>query len=60
MLFRSKLEKLRKADKKREKKLKEQLTKVQNRSKRRMGMDVDDEVSKKKKKKKKKKKSEDD
>jgi hypothetical protein len=56
-----KLEKARKADKKREKKLKEQLTKVQNRSKRRMGLDVDDEVdSGKKKKKKKKKKIEDD
>ena len=58
-----KLEKARKADKKREKKLKEQLTKVQNRSKRRMGIDVDDEVStdkKKKKKKKNKNKSEDD
>ena len=56
-----KLEKARKADKKREKKLKEQLTKVQNRSKRRMGLDVDDEVdSGKKKKKKKKKKTEDD
>lgn len=55
-----KLAKLRKADKKREKKLKEQLTKVQNRSKRRMGMDIDDGASTKKKKKKKKKKSEDD
>ena len=55
-----KLERLRKADKKREKKLKEQLTKVQNRSKRRMGMDVDDDDSIKKKKKKKKKKSDGD
>jgi hypothetical protein len=56
-----KLKKAMKADKKREKKLKEQLTKVQNRSKRRMGIDIDDEISSKKKKKKKnKKKSEDD
>lgn len=57
-----KLQKAMKADKKREKQLKEQLTKVQERSKRRMGMDVDDVKSsgKKKKKKKNKKKSEDD
>ena len=50
-----KLKKAMKADKKRERKLKEQLTKVQNRSKRRMGMDIDDSSSKKKKKKKKNK-----
>ena len=55
-----KLERAMKADKKREKKLKEQLTKVQNRSKRRMGIDIDDQSKKKKKKKKNKKKSEDD
>ena len=55
-----KLKKIMKADKKREKKLKEQLTKVQNRSKRRMGLDIDEESSKKKKKKKNKKKSESD
>jgi hypothetical protein len=55
-----KLKKAMKADKKREKKLKEQLTKVQDRSKRRMGVDIDDASSKKKKKKKNKKKSEDD
>lgn len=55
-----KLKKALKADKKREKKLKEQLTKVQDRSKRRMGIDIDEESSKKKKKKKNKKKSEDD
>ena len=54
-----KLKKALKADKKREKKLKEQLTKVQDRSKRRMGIDIDDQA-KKKKKKKNKKKSEDD
>ena len=56
-----KLKRAAKADKAREKRLKEQLTKVQNRSKRRMGMEEDDIVSSKKKKnKKKKKKSEDD
>ena len=58
------LKKAMKADKEREKKLKEQLTKVQNRSKRRMGIDIDDDSSSKKnknkKKKKNKKKSEDD
>ena len=55
-----KLKKAMKADKKRERKLKEQLTKVQNRSKRRMGIDIDDNGSSKKKKKKKKKITEDD
>lgn len=56
-----KLKRAMKADKKRERKLKEQLTKVQDRSKRRMGIDIDnDSSSKKKKKKKNKKKSEDD
>lgn len=55
-----KLKKALKADKKREKKLKEQLTKVQDRSKRRMGIDIEDGSKKKKKNKKNKKKSEDD
>ena len=54
-----KLKRAMKADKTREKKLKERLTKVQDRSKRRMGLDVDSENSSgKKKKKDKKKKSE--
>jgi hypothetical protein len=55
-----KLKKAMKVDKEREKKLKKQLTKVENRSKRRMGIDIDETANKKKKKKKNKKKSEDD
>ena len=55
-----KLKKAYKEDKKREKKLKERLTKVQERSKRRMGEDIDSNNSNIKKKKKKKKKSSED
>lgn len=52
----ARLKRAQKEDKRREKKIKEKLVSIQERRKRRMGEDVDDEPSKKKKKKKKKEK----